>query len=163
MIFQHTWQKVLSGEKTSTRRLVKPSSAAITHGGIIHEVFDGSLKKHYPTYCVGKTYAVQPGRGQKSIARIRITGIRLEDVRNISDEDLRAEGFHDAFHFLWTWTKMHDKPAWTANQKTDFSDGDESGWMSHPVAWVSWLKGTRPAERYQAWVIEFELADDASR
>jgi hypothetical protein len=185
MLFQHTVDKVLSGEKTQTRRLIKANDKtrrdwhtlyAITKNRPLREIIqycspgdvgrvsssDGILVEWTPKFLIGKTYAVQPGRGQKAVGRIRITGIRCEDVREISAEDVRAEGFNDTFHFLWTWTQMHDKPAWNANQNTDFSDGDESGWGSHPEMWVSWLKGTRPAERYQAWVLEFELVDDGA-
>lgn len=168
MIFQHTFQAVIEGRKTQTRRIVKPGHGCgkIAAGTPLEfmpvgygwgDIVAVRSKSGRDIYAVGKTYAVQPGRGQKAVARIRITSIRREDVRYISEADAIAEGFFDTFAFLWTWTQMHDKPAWNANQKTDFSDGDESGITHHPDAWMSWLKGTRPAKCYDAWVLTFEV------
>lgn len=70
MIFMHTWEKVLSGEKTQTRRIVKPKevrSEFITDTDlnwrpcVLHHV--GGNAKWY----AGNTYAVQPGRGESAI------------------------------------------------------------------------------------------------
>jgi hypothetical protein len=143
MIFSKTWPLVLSGKKTQTRRVKRP------------------LDKPYCKYEVGKTYAVQPGRGRPALyknyddglwrhltweeqrearklpnwryllelldwqeKRIRITDIRREtDVRQISNEDVRAEGFASRDEFLATWYKLNGK-------------------------------------QYDAWVIEFELVED---
>jgi hypothetical protein len=57
--------KVLDGSKTVTRRPVKEAASGALHG-------DRWLPCRYE---VGKTYAVQPGRGQKAVARIRILDI----------------------------------------------------------------------------------------
>jgi len=113
--------KVLSGEKTQTRRL--------------------SGK-----YEVGKTYAVQPGRGKKAVARIRVLRVWLEDVRFIRLEDVYAEGFPTHKKFWTLWATLHDKsvridPKW--GELTIFAE----------------LFG-RPAEFYEAWAIEFELVRD---
>jgi hypothetical protein len=105
---------------------------------------------------VGNTYAVQPGRGKRAVAHMRITDIRREDVRDISDEDVQAEGFYSKFEFLQTWCQMHDKAAWKAYQTDNFADGDESGHQSHYGGWLKWLK-SRPVEHYDAWVLTFEL------
>jgi len=103
MIFQHTIDAVLSGEKTQTRRLVKAMDStsglydrdgyctAMTDGSRIGVVYryekDGKFIDFRRKWWPGNTYAVQPGRGKKGIARIRITGIRLQqDVRQISEE-----------------------------------------------------------------------------
>jgi hypothetical protein len=40
-------------------------------------------------------------------ARIRITGLRREDVRTISDDDVKAEGFGSRDEFMQTWEMMH--------------------------------------------------------
>ena len=156
MIFAHTWQKVLSGEKSQTRRIVKPdhrsyvnpsfTGDAITRVKPSTDYFDRDL------YAVGKTYAVQPGRGKKQVARIRITDIRQEDVRQISDEDVKAEGFNDPVDFWYVWCNMHDP-------KIDV--------YSIPCGWQQALNDKardsllrQPADRYQAWVLEFELVPE---
>lgn len=149
MQFNHTWQKVLSGEKTQTRRISLPHADGT--GEFDCEMIgypDGvmsvqRLKKHgdrwRTIYQIGKTYAVQPGRTAKGIARIRITGIRCEDVREINREDVEAEGFASRYAFWSVWTKMHDP----AMVKGDYL--------------YAMLMTERPAERYAAWALTFEL------
>jgi hypothetical protein len=164
VIFQHTFEDVLSGKKTQTRRLMQPDDQLLTFehpdNPAYGKPFVWDLYSARVRYEWGNTYAVQPARTKKGIARIRIMGIRQEDVRCISEQDAIAEALYNPFEFLEVWTHMHDKPAWNAQNKTDFSDGDESGRIGHCAAWMSWLKGTRPAERYQAWVLTFELVKE---
>lgn len=176
MIFQRTWKQVLTGEKTQTRRLYKSPFV----------------------YEIGKTYAVQPGRGKSTLwwkildgvlcvnpaiewkptdtldgydyedmrrfdnratwrkhgyaeGRIQITDRRREDVRHISDADVIAEGFNNRGAFFDVWLAMHDTSA-------------AKIYSSHAITPDArnylW---TRPAERYQAWVLTFCLVTgDAS-
>ena len=74
MIFQHTWERVLSGDKTQTRRIVKWDESLVRPPLTV-------ITPDRAKYQVGKTYAVQPARTKKGIARIQITGIRHEDAR----------------------------------------------------------------------------------
>lgn len=99
-------------------------------------------------YAKGHTYAVQPGRGQKSLGRIRITDIGHEDVRTISREDAWAEGFTNCAAFLRIWIGMHDMAATQRFDEYRSKDAE--------VDAISYLM-TRPAERYQAWVLRFEV------
>src|SRR5690606_33116659 len=110
MIFQHTYKQVLNGTKSQTRRIQKPWQALMRFDRS-GELFVCDTRTGRPQWAVGKTYAVQPGRGKSAIGRIRITGIREQDVREISDADVRAEGFAFKADFLNTWTQMHDMPA----------------------------------------------------
>ena len=162
MIFAHTFQAVLDGRKNQTRRLVKPGDASYDDGfGYIVSVY----RNERCVYDVGKTYAVQPGRGRKAVARIRITDIRREDVREISVEDVIAEGVERRSEFLETWTQMHDKPA------KSYLDCDLRGTAYRQTSndiplyvyseWDNYLV-RRPAERYAAWVIEFELVNGSA-
>lgn len=153
MIFQHTIDKVLSGEKTQTRRRVKPNHVCwadsydengATEITDVRVVIDES-RPGRKIYEVGKTYAVQPARGKPAVARIRITDIRREDVRNISDEDALAEGFGDRESFLELWVEMHDPSALLSYQAL-YRDGAISA---------------QPAERYDAWVLTFEFVKAA--
>lgn len=86
MIFQHTVELVLSGRKSQTRRIVKSDK---------------------PPCRVGSTIAVQPGRGRPAVARVLVTGLRRERLGDISDEDIRAEGFDRREEFVLTWQAMH--------------------------------------------------------
>lgn len=155
MIFQHTWQKVLSGEKTQTRRIVRPDDLPMFHTAnslrFYPDVYSGyrGVRKTDGTYKwqVGKTYAVQPGRGKPAVARIRLTVIRREDVRDISDPDIEAEGFDDFFDFFDVWTDMHDH---SFNKRYLYNADMGYEWDNYGLA-------KRPAERYQAWALTFEV------
>mgnify|MGYP006921307232 CR=1 FL=1 len=164
MIFQHTIDKVLNGEKTQTRRIVKPNhivgrippntplefmSVGQSWGDIVAV---RSNVSYTDIYAIGKTYAVQRGRGVKAEGRIRIIDIRREDVRNISETDALAEGFSGHLDFLYTWIGMHDKGYLeTFRYAVDMGRLYEHGFRE------------RPAARYDAWVIEFMLVNAASR
>jgi|GEM_PF-4257318 len=79
MIFTQ-WELVLSGKKTMTRRLVQPRDYVGWHlfsdGLYLYTIFrwkttcegHGILQGYYyPLYAIGRTYAVQPGRGKPAI------------------------------------------------------------------------------------------------
>ena len=150
MIFQHTWEKVLSGEKTQTRRLVKLGQYGClgTHADYTM-VADQNGRW---VYQVGKDYAVQPGRGKPAVARIRITDIRREDVRYISEHDVCAEGFETSSDFFMTWCKMHDKGQMLPIIPDYFTGA---------IVWQGCRSELliRPAERYQAWILTFCLVE----
>ena len=172
MIFQHTWEKVLSEEKTQTRRLKKPAEWFYFDGATIeggqHRVFydPACIDNTKPVilnprcvYGVGKTYAIQPGRGMKAVGRIQITNIRREDVREISFEDAMAEGFTCPLDFLEKWVAIQHDPCGFY-----FKDGYYHQWRGRVRNWevgdgqsVMDCLMDRPAKRYQAWVLEFQL------
>jgi len=113
MIFHHTWQQVVSGDKTQTRRIVKPNE---THKPGKWNVSSIRLRVkivevHTATgrikWRVGNTYAVQPAWTKKGIARIKIMLIRRENVLAITDKDARAEGFATRADFVHLWRSMH--------------------------------------------------------
>lgn len=106
MIFAHTLDKVLRGEKWQTRRLIKPNETLFQEDSNPY-VKSGSRI----VYQVGKSYAVQPNRGKKSVARIVLTGLRKEPVKAISAEDALAEGFTSRDEFFATWRTIHGKNA----------------------------------------------------
>ncbi len=58
-------EKILAGEKTETRRKAKP---------------DGAQR-----YVPGRTYAVQPGRTKKGVARIKVLSAEAEILKEITE------------------------------------------------------------------------------
>lgn len=50
---------------------------------------------------VGRTYAICPGRGKKTVGRILLTGIKCERVDAITEEDVKAEGLRDVEGLWW--------------------------------------------------------------
>lgn len=84
MIFRRPMlELVLSGEKVITRRV---------------GVFE---------YKPGKTYAVQPGRGQFHVAHIRIVCTWPEHLGLMSIREARLEGFSDLSAFIDYWKTLH--------------------------------------------------------
>lgn len=142
--------KILSGEKTQTRRPVHEGDEYLPYFEIYRTCF---VVNEFPSlikdvkgkhrYEVGKTYAVQPGRGKAAIGRIRLTDIRREDVRNISEEDACAEGFGPVVHprvaFLYVWTGFYDP----IGHRFPLYNRD--------------LLIDRPAALYDAWALTFEV------
>jgi len=95
-------------------------------------------------WMVGKTYAVQPGRGKKAVGHFCITGIRRERLQNISDKDIEAEGiclkqnfsgdlgwFNGLDHLLYPRREWAFKALWNnINKKPG------SRWADNPEVWV---------------------------
>ena len=125
-------EDILTGKKTQTRRLVKDQEwfSPVTLSVYTDRAM-GRLK-----WQVGRTYAVQPGRGKPQVARIRILRIWREDVRRIKLGDISAEGFSWFGEFWQVWCGFHDPGA-------DWANGN------------SLIE--RPAHLYDAWALEFEL------
>ena len=201
MIFQHTLDKVLSGKKTQTRRLIKGVNLALdihgTPGATDSPAFDAlgpiqcvTTEAGRLLYEVGHTYSVQAGRGHIGMwftpdgqpvdpitrywdyeqddtvrrdnrswmkemkyyeARICITAIRREDVRNISEADARAEGFESPSDFLATWCTMHDS-VWAKRERCFIAPSSDL----IVKALLDEMR-TRPSTRYTAWALSFEL------
>jgi hypothetical protein len=97
--------------------------------------------------------------------RIRITDIRREDVRNISDKDALAEGFKSEFPhenkwlFIQLWARLYDPIAsWKFDpQRVDYWLG--KGRNKELVSWqdVQAQIASRPADLYDAWALTFQV------
>jgi hypothetical protein len=179
MIFQHTWEKVIAGEKTQTRRIVKPGQRLVEefYDWPFRHVYDNNDRLVYATYtplniATGR-YAVMPARGVRGlrkVADIEITRIRREDIREISEADAIAEGFAlcPEYSFWRTWCKMHDVSV-VGQLDAEFEYWENPG-NYHPDNAPS-LNGLcrgvlrlRPAELYTAWALDFRVVnvyDDA--
>lgn len=99
---------VLSMRKTQTRRVIKDGEIALRSS---HNMISAVVQHNKLKWCVGKTYAVQPGRGKRQIARIRIEQINSEYVTRISTADAFDEGFESRQSFLRTWQRIHGTDA----------------------------------------------------
>jgi len=82
-------EQIEAGQKTQTRRPVN---------------FDNP-RSHYANagtfFKVGQEYAVCPGRGKPAVARIRMTDIRRETFRDITEDDAIAEGLAGNKNGVW--------------------------------------------------------------
>lgn len=94
----------------------------IFSGGLCEKVLDGSktqtrrpLRGGPCPYVVGKTYAVQPGRGKHAVARLRVLSVTQVAVLPISLKDAIAEGFGSPAEFYVRWAQM-------------YGEADFSGW-----------------------------------
>jgi hypothetical protein len=117
MIFQYTWQKVLAGTKTQTRRVAKPAEELWTReqtGPLPEKVIHRGNRVKWRT---GGRYAVQPGRNQKGVGRIELLDIRYQHLGNVTEEEAKAEGFASLAEFIQAWTGIHgsfdrELPVW---------------------------------------------------
>lgn len=160
--------KIVRREKTQTRRPYYPDkhdivwSIAEGKPPEIRAIFVIGRRR----WAVGRDYSVQPGRGKRGVwwdcekreyfdgagtgvypdgfkpLRIRITRIRIEDVRLISANDAIAEGFKDVWGFWATWCGFYDPKAVTLTNALIAFNGLHK----------------RPDERYQAVALDFEIA-----
>ncbi len=94
MIFKGTLDKVLDGTKTQTRRLVKDGDFLQGPIKLSKYSYSGKyvIRNNRTRFEAKKTYAVQPGRGKKSVGRIKIKSIHKEKLMHISITDCIAEG-----------------------------------------------------------------------
>lgn len=160
MIFKQI-DKILAGEKTQTRRVVKDSEFGIRDQWVRShtkdDVADPRLK-----WRVGCCYAVVPKRGEAGVwispngkwqqpvtytydmewdddvrhdargwmkekgwrpAQIRITGIHMEFLQDITEADARAEGVASVEEYRTLWESINGK-----NKATR--------WDANPEVWV---------------------------
>lgn len=183
--FAHTLDKVLWGEKTQTRRLFKKEWEVSEsyrakldpsrYDGVlsmlelqIDSIFTTKLKGAQDVYTdvfkIGGVHTVVGGRGKPAVMvadkklQIRVTRIRVEDVRLITPEDVKAEGFTSYAEFMETWCGMHDKPAHKAIAQMRTNLQMIAVGRPNYIEDKTWaLLKERPDNRYQAVVLDFEV------
>jgi hypothetical protein len=155
MIFLHTLDKVLSGEKTATSRLWKedwffPSDEYdrdVKSVVLSRKAWDaGKIRK---LYYVGQILSAQPNRGQKGVAKIRILQLQKRDVRSYSEAEIAAEGYGSALEFYKVWYGMHLPP---------FLRLLTEEWVT-PDKWLEMLS-PQIAKHNTALFIRFELVQE---
>lgn len=82
-------EKILAGEKTETRRVVKEGKPC--------------------PYKVGRDYAVQRGRTKPGVARIRVLEVRREHLGQMTHYEALREGFSGTGEFFRYWEKLHGR------------------------------------------------------
>lgn len=93
-------EKILAGEKTQTRRR--------RTGQTVTGVWVDDPCRYRP----GRTYAVQPGRGKKSVGRILVRSVSAEAMCDMTEDDVRAEGFRTHGEFAAKWLSMYGEGSW---------------------------------------------------
>lgn len=150
MIFQHTLDAVLRGEKTQTSRTWKPNYGHVLEKNNSLTIF--SKVSGRKLYYVGQEIAIQPGRTKKGVAHRRITSLGKYDVRCFSDSDFEreavfAEGILTAEErFYNVWCFMHDKEFWKSPERLMKGTGIQANMLLD-----------RPVKCYTALVINFEV------
>ena len=178
VIFQYTWKKVLNGEKTQTRRLWQPlhytrwddgRQTVMRVLGVTAEEYT-AWQRHYQKsstpeffktrvqWKIGRTYALQRGRGKPAVARIRITNIWPESLQNITEEDARAEGFHTEYCPVCGGDGSAEDGECIACGGTGIfaSARDE---FIRTWRMIHTARGTRWDDDPLVWVLEFELEE----
>lgn len=98
MIFKpQLLEQIFAGEKTVTRRPVKPGEAG---------------------YRVGQVLSIQPGMARNSVGRIRLTGASREPLGQIARRPGEAgrEGFGSFTEFLDYWRSLY-KGKWDPSEE----------------------------------------------
>ena len=130
----------LDGRKTMTRRVYKETHMshiqenqtvdAIGDCGYGWDSFDPATLKIL--WSVGSSIAIKPGRTSKAVGRVMCTGLRVERVQDITEEDARREGMDEVCHdgpiggrwalgpignFYSTWKRLYPSgpKSWDAN------------------------------------------------
>lgn len=89
-------ERVLAGDKVETRRPVRFNEL----GGVVACAYEP-----------GRTYAVQPGRGKRQVARMLVESVHRERVGAVTDAAAVREGFEHAQAFRDYWAMLYGE--WT--------------------------------------------------
>jgi hypothetical protein len=148
MIFQATWEAVLNGTKTETRRICKPGEwLSESKLGAPKAVYIGPLPHERLKWMVGYDYAVQPARGQKAVGHIRLLDIRQERLQDIDEAGAKAEGCDVTYY-----------PEFGAGYVTQ-GNVHQTAKQNYRNLWnsIHTRKGERWDDNPLCWVIRFEL------
>lgn len=115
MIFQHTFDQVISRRKTVTRRRMYPGDLLTDYRGRLAVV----QVNGFPRWIVGKDYAIHRRRGVPAEpgVRAKVTGLGLDfSPLEIDDAEAALEGFASVSEFVAAWQKLHrhyaQDPCW---------------------------------------------------
>jgi len=58
-------------------------------------------------YKLGRSYAVQSGRGKPGLFTIKVIDLKYEFLGEISEEDVKAEGYETKEEFINSWREIN--------------------------------------------------------
>lgn len=125
-------KKVMNGSKWQTRRLANEGDSYSTTQPLnnIFIVLDSEGRKRWQ---VGQSYAIQPGRGKKSIGHRVLKSISRERLQDISEDDAIAEGVepfdNPVFGPLY-------RPAFCSLWNEIYGKRPGCSWNDNPLVWV---------------------------
>lgn len=137
-------EDILAGRKTMTRRVCKQfESLRFDPNPVWNAAVRGCGRVKWE---VGKTYAVQPGRGKPAVTRIRITAIRQERLQDISPDDVWLEGVrcdidHGPFDIglnVWEYDLETYRRIWDS-----INTRPGTLWADNPLVWVLTFEAVR--------------------
>jgi predicted transcriptional regulator len=140
-------EAILQGEKTQTRRLRKTTHSTVLRSAqhiisVYSNIRTDTHRSNRLLWRVGKTYAIQPGRGKKAVGRFRLLSIRQEPLQAINWRDARAEGFarcpspeRPTSAFVSAWNNINTKPG--------------TRWQDNPQVFVLTFELVAPKEKSQ--------------
>lgn len=187
-------EKILAGEKTQTRQPFKPGQVCWANGYMDKpiEITDVRLVREEPystrkIWEVGKSYAVCPGRGKRSIwyypgkERVMMLDDRAPNGKPYNDAELQAIGYVQ-LRICITAIKREDARSISADDaRAEGFDGPREflkvwcGFYDRIAQWdlpprfgtrrelISWQfvmeqLNARPAKLYDAWCLTFKVA-----
>ena len=91
------------------RRVLERSRAVIFSPELLPKVLDGTktVTRRRSYREPGRTYAVQPGRGKKAVARIKIKFATPSQAFLVDDAEARLEGFEDVEAFREAFKRIY--------------------------------------------------------
>lgn len=136
---------VMTGAKTQTRREKHPGDTAIMKDGKIVAV----ERNKRLLWEIGRSYAVQPGRGKPGIGRVWLTEIRGQNLWDISDKDIC-----DELGCPTTWPGPGPEPyqrnLWAAFATLwDSINRRGHQWSDNPKVWALTIELPKPEERVE--------------
>ena len=137
MLFKPEFIPLLkSGQKTQTRRLVKEGDKLVSEAwGVAHPDAVVTTSGHV-RWMVDHTYAVQPGRGKKSVGRVLVTSIRRQRLDQMTMYDAIAEGADSSWNGA-------DCLAWFRRVWNKICKVYGTRYQDNPDAWVLGLEWVR--------------------
>jgi len=134
----------MRGRKTKTRRPVKTNQwlAQDPEDGRL-AIFERTVKGVRVKWKVGRTYAVQPGRGKKAWGYATLGQIRDERVKDISERDAIEEGVVIPEHKRGVVRLRGGAPVARTTYRMEFALLWDSinakrgyGWNDNPPVWA---------------------------
>lgn len=110
MIFMHTFDAVMDGSKTRTRRPWRDHWIIQERDGRIHRLIYTNIRGEVIAYEIGQLRSVQRGRGKLGEGFVEIVALNhLEQAGIITPQEALEEGYSSPEAFRKVWEMMHGK------------------------------------------------------